>query len=214
MGFRYGSLVEDYNTGYMLQCEGWRSAFCHPERAAFLGDAPICLIDVVNQIKRWAVGLLEVGFSKFSPVTYGVRSMGLLMGLSYAHYAFWPMWSIPITIYAFLPQIALISGLSIFPKVCTTFMSFLTLGVQCSILGFAKQKKFARILQIQVESNTAGRHVPEGHFEAAWVRLFSYGVRFDSLILHVRLVLRVGSGPCPSIDDFYSCIEMVSTQQW
>ncbi|XP_030454109.1 cellulose synthase-like protein G3 [Syzygium oleosum] len=117
VGFRYGSLVEDYNTGYMLQCEGWRSAFCHPKRAAFLGDAPICLIDVVNQNKRWAVGLLEVGFSKFSPVTYGIRSMGLLMGLSYAHYAFWPLWSIPITIYAFLPQIALINGLSIFPKV-------------------------------------------------------------------------------------------------
>lgn len=117
VGFRYGSLVEDYYTGYKLQCEGWRSAFCHPERAAFLGDAPICLIDVLNQTKRWAIGLLEVGFCKFSPVTYGIQSMGLLMGLSYAHYAFWSMWSIPITIYAFLPQIALINGLSIFPKV-------------------------------------------------------------------------------------------------
>ncbi|KAF8033393.1 hypothetical protein BT93_D2105 [Corymbia citriodora subsp. variegata] len=117
VGFRYGSLVEDYYTGYKLQCEGWRSAFCHPERAAFLGDAPICLIDVLNQNKRWAIGLLEVGFSKFSPVTYGFRSMGLLMGLSYAHYAFWPMWCVPITIYAFVPQIALINGLSIFPKV-------------------------------------------------------------------------------------------------
>ncbi|XP_010053165.2 LOW QUALITY PROTEIN: cellulose synthase-like protein G3 [Eucalyptus grandis] len=117
VGFRYGSLVEDYYTGYKLQCEGWRSIFCHPKRAAFLGDAPICLIDVLNQNKRWAIGLLEVGFSKFSPVTYGVRSMGLLMGLSYAHYAFWPMWSVPITVYAFLPQIALINGLSIFPKV-------------------------------------------------------------------------------------------------
>ncbi|XP_048141203.1 cellulose synthase-like protein G2 [Rhodamnia argentea] len=117
VGFRYGSLVEDYYTGYMLQCEGWRSAFCHPERAAFLGDAPICLIDVLNQMKRWTIGLLEVAFSKFSPVTYGVRSMGLLMGLSYAHYAFSPMWCIPITVYAFLPQIALINGLSIFPKV-------------------------------------------------------------------------------------------------
>ncbi|KAI3421468.1 uncharacterized protein J3R85_012294 [Psidium guajava] len=117
VGFRYGSLVEDYYTGYKLQCEGWRSAFCHPERAAFLGDAPICLIDVLNQNKRWAIGLLEVAFSKFSPVTYGVQSMGLLMGLSYAHYAFWAMWSIAITVYAFLPQIALINGLSIFPKV-------------------------------------------------------------------------------------------------
>ncbi|KAF8033397.1 hypothetical protein BT93_D2107 [Corymbia citriodora subsp. variegata] len=117
VGFRYGSLVEDFDTGYKLQCEGWRSVFCHPDRAAFLGDVPICLIDALNQVKRWSIGLLEVGFSKFSPVSYGVQSMGLLMGLSYAHYAFWPMWSVPITIYAFLPQIALINGLSIFPKV-------------------------------------------------------------------------------------------------
>ncbi|KAF8033395.1 hypothetical protein BT93_D2106 [Corymbia citriodora subsp. variegata] len=117
VGFRYGSLVEDFYTSYKLQCEGWRSAFCHPERVAFLGDTPICLIDVLNQTKRWSIGFLEVAFSKFSPVTYGVRSMGLLMGLTYTHYSFWPMWCVPITIYAFLPQIALINGLSIFPKV-------------------------------------------------------------------------------------------------
>ncbi|KAK8493773.1 hypothetical protein V6N12_017871 [Hibiscus sabdariffa] len=46
MGFRYGSLVEDYYTGYRLQCEGWKSVFCNPERAAFLGDVPITLVDV------------------------------------------------------------------------------------------------------------------------------------------------------------------------
>ncbi|MBD4784890.1 hypothetical protein GUG12_13895, partial [Xanthomonas citri pv. citri] len=32
LGFRYGSLVEDYFTGYRLQCEGWESVFCHPSR--------------------------------------------------------------------------------------------------------------------------------------------------------------------------------------
>ncbi|KAL3742953.1 hypothetical protein ACJRO7_018282 [Eucalyptus globulus] len=130
-GHKYGSLVEDFYTGLKLQCKGWRSAFCHLERPAFLGDAPICLIDVLTQSKRWAIGLLEVAFSKFSPITFGVQSMGLLMGLSYAHHAFWPMWSVPITIYAFLPQIALINGLSICPKVsdpCFLIYIFLFLG--------------------------------------------------------------------------------------
>ncbi|XAR55157.1 Cellulose synthase (UDP-forming) [Bertholletia excelsa] len=117
LGFKYGSLVEDYYTGYRLHCEGWQTVFCHPDRAAFLGEVPINLNDVVSQGKRWHLGLLEVAFSKYSPITFGVKSMGPLMGLCYAHYAFWPIWSIPITIYAFLPQLALLGEVSIFPRV-------------------------------------------------------------------------------------------------
>ncbi|KAM7525905.1 hypothetical protein LguiA_015807 [Lonicera macranthoides] len=117
MGFRYGSLVEDYYTGYRLQCEGWKSVFCHPDRPAFLGDVPISLVDVLGQNKRWSIGLLEVAFSKYSPLTFGVRAMGPVMGLCYAHYAFWPIWSVPITIYSFIPQLALLNKVSIFPKV-------------------------------------------------------------------------------------------------
>ncbi|KAI3505310.1 hypothetical protein L1887_27375 [Cichorium endivia] len=117
LGFRYGSLVEDYFTGYRLQCEGWESVYCHPSRPAFLGDVPISLIDVVSQTKRWAIGLLEVGFSKYTPVVFGSLYMGHVMGLCYAQYAFWPIWSIPIVIYSFIPQIALINGLYIFPEV-------------------------------------------------------------------------------------------------
>jgi cellulose synthase/poly-beta-1,6-N-acetylglucosamine synthase-like glycosyltransferase len=78
---------------------------CNPNRAAFLGDAPITLVDLLNQQKRWAIGLLEVVFSKFSPLNFGIRSMGLLMGLAYAHIGMWAFWPIPITIYAFLPQL-------------------------------------------------------------------------------------------------------------
>ncbi|KAD6453595.1 hypothetical protein E3N88_08300 [Mikania micrantha] len=117
LGFRYGSLVEDYYTGYRLQCEGWESNFCHPSRPAFLGDVPISVIDAVSQTKRWAIGLLEVGFSKYTPVGFGAQCMGFIMGLCYAHYAFWPILSIPITIYSFLPQIALLNGIYIFPEV-------------------------------------------------------------------------------------------------
>ncbi|CAL8157700.1 unnamed protein product [Prunus armeniaca] len=117
IGVRYGSLVEDYFTGYRLQCEGWKSIFCHPDRAAFYGDIPINLVEVLNQNKRWAVGLLEVAFSKFSPITFGTRAMGPLMGLAYAHSGFWPIWSIPIISYAFLPQLTLLNGVTIFPKV-------------------------------------------------------------------------------------------------
>ncbi|EOA16068.1 hypothetical protein CARUB_v10004202mg [Capsella rubella] len=115
IGFRYGSLVEDYYTGYRLHGEGWRSVFCNPKRAAFRGDAPKSLIDVVSQQKRWAIGLFEVAFSRYSPITYGVKSMGL-MGLAYCQYAFWGFWSLPILVYGFLPQLALLYGVSVFPK--------------------------------------------------------------------------------------------------
>ncbi|EOY25083.1 Cellulose synthase like G3, putative [Theobroma cacao] len=116
-GFRYGSLVEDFYTGYRLQSEGWKSLFCHPERAAFLGDVPITFLDLLSQCKRWCIGLLEVTFSKYNTLIFGSRSMGIMMGLAYSHYAFWPIWCIPITLYSFLPQLALLNKVSIFPKV-------------------------------------------------------------------------------------------------
>ncbi|GMJ00455.1 cellulose synthase like G3, ARABIDOPSIS THALIANA CELLULOSE SYNTHASE-LIKE G3 [Hibiscus trionum] len=117
IGFRYGSLVEDYYTGYHMKCEGWRSVFCYPEKPAFLGDVPFNLLDVLGQNKRWAIGLLEVAFSRYSTIAYGVKAMGLLMGLGYSYYAFWPIYAIPVTTYSYLPQLALLHGVSIFPKV-------------------------------------------------------------------------------------------------
>ncbi|MFS7923686.1 putative cellulose synthase (UDP-forming) [Helianthus anomalus] len=86
-------------------------------RSAFLGNAPFSLIDSISQSKRWAIRLLEVFISRYMPMVFGARNMGIVMGLCYAHNAFWPIWSIPITIYSFLPQLALLNGFYIFPKV-------------------------------------------------------------------------------------------------
>ncbi|KAL7160642.1 hypothetical protein ABFS83_01G110100 [Erythranthe nasuta] len=116
-GFRYGSLVEDYYTGYQLHCQGWKSIFCNPKRASFLSEMPISLHEMITQTKRWSVGLLEVSFSKYSPLTFGTKSLGPLMAHCYSYYAFGPSWSIPILFYAFLPQISMLHNISIFPKV-------------------------------------------------------------------------------------------------
>ncbi|CAA7037387.1 unnamed protein product [Microthlaspi erraticum] len=116
IGFRYGSLVEDYYTGFNLHCEGWRSVFCSPKRVAFVGDSPKCLTDVLVQQMRWSVGLLEMLFLKYSPLTYGFKSLGLLMGLGYCHYVLWPFRSIPLIVYGLLPQLAMLYGVSVFPK--------------------------------------------------------------------------------------------------
>ncbi|KAI3787558.1 hypothetical protein L1987_42117 [Smallanthus sonchifolius] len=120
MGFRYGSLVEDVNTSFRLQCQGWTSMFCDPERASFLGNSPKSLNDILNQSKRWCIGLLEMAMSKHNPITYGLTFMNPLHALCYTYYnfwAFWAFWAIPIVIYAFLPQLALLNSSSIFPKV-------------------------------------------------------------------------------------------------
>ncbi|KAJ6946039.1 hypothetical protein NC651_000958 [Populus alba x Populus x berolinensis] len=94
IGYRYGSLVEDYFTGLRLHSEGWRSTFCNPDRPAFLGDAPVSLIDLLVQQKRWTVGVLEVVFLKCSLLTFGFRAMGPLAGLGCSMCAFYPIYSI------------------------------------------------------------------------------------------------------------------------
>ncbi|KAG2680810.1 hypothetical protein I3760_11G115300 [Carya illinoinensis] len=78
------------------------------ERPAFLGDAPISLIDALNQVQRWSIGTLHAYFSSFSPLAFGTRSLGPLMGLAHTHYCLWPTWFIPLTLYAFLPQLSLL----------------------------------------------------------------------------------------------------------
>lgn len=119
IGFRYGSVIEDFFTSYRLHCQGWKSIFCKPNRAAFLGNAPMTLDTLLTQSKRWAMGGSEVAFSKYSPLKYGFLSINTFQVLCYTHYATWTIWSIPITIYAFLPQLALINSFPLFPKVCT-----------------------------------------------------------------------------------------------
>ncbi|OVA08227.1 Cellulose synthase [Macleaya cordata] len=91
MGFRYGSLVEDFFTGYRMQCEGWQGVFCDPQTPAFLGDFPISLNDTLIQVKRWSVGLIEVGFSKYCPFTFGTRRHSLLMDMAYGFDSVWPL---------------------------------------------------------------------------------------------------------------------------
>ncbi|KAL5989411.1 hypothetical protein ACLOJK_010302 [Asimina triloba] len=121
LGMRYGSLVEDFYTGYKLHCEGWESVFCNPEKAAFLGDVPINLNDVLSQTKRWCVGLLEVFYSQFSPATFGASRLPAPVAICYTHHSLWSAWSVPLTIYAFLPQLALLAQIPLFPKISNTW---------------------------------------------------------------------------------------------
>ena len=66
LGWIYGSITEDILTGFKMHCRGWRSIYCMPKRAAFKGSAPINLSDRLNQVLRWALGSVEIFFSRHS----------------------------------------------------------------------------------------------------------------------------------------------------
>uniref|UniRef100_A0AAU8GRF2 Cellulose synthase-like protein G3 n=1 Tax=Anoectochilus roxburghii TaxID=569774 RepID=A0AAU8GRF2_9ASPA len=116
IGFRYGSLVEDYYTGYILRCEGWQAVFCNPDRPAFLGDAPKTLHESLSQAKRWVVGFYEVGFSRYSPLFYGIKKTTLLAALCNLHHSFWGLPGIGLIVYGLLPQLFLFYDKPLFPK--------------------------------------------------------------------------------------------------
>lgn len=117
VGFRYGSLVEDFFTGYLLHCEGWESVFYNPKRAAFIGKFPITLDGVLRQGKRWAVGLSDVAFSKYCPITFGRRHCSKILCLAYLNYTFRAIPFIPVAFYGIFPQIAAVHQIQIFPCV-------------------------------------------------------------------------------------------------
>ncbi|XP_078431361.1 cellulose synthase-like protein G3 [Wolffia australiana] len=117
MGMRYGSLVEDFNSGYHMMCRGWESVVCDPEPPAFLGDVPITLNDALVQNSRWCLGAAQVAFSKYSPFVYGCRRVPVAMAMCYARYAIRLIWCVPVMIYGVLPQLALAFQVRLFPSV-------------------------------------------------------------------------------------------------
>lgn len=111
-------MVEDYFTGFILHCKGWRSVFYNPTRPAFLGSATTNLNDTLVQGTRWSSGLIEVLFSRFCPLIYGLISrMPLLECMCYAYLASQPLYCFPAWFLAIIPQLCLLNGIPIYPKV-------------------------------------------------------------------------------------------------
>ncbi|KAJ8641979.1 hypothetical protein MRB53_018673 [Persea americana] len=122
IGFLYASVLEDYITGFHMHCKGWKSIYYDPLRPQFLGSSPINLNDILVQWKRWSSGLLEVAFSRFCPLTYGIISRNpILHTLCYGYVAFLPLYSIFALCYATVPPLCLLNGISLYPKVSDTW---------------------------------------------------------------------------------------------
>ncbi|XP_049361193.1 cellulose synthase-like protein G2 [Solanum verrucosum] len=132
IGFLYHSVVEDYFTGFIMHCKGWKSVLYNPSRPAFLGSSTTNLNDTLVQGTRWNSGLAEVLFSRFCPLIYGLKSrMPLLERMCYAYLASQPLFCFPAWFLAIIPQLCLLNGIPIYPKVSSPWFfvySFLFLS--------------------------------------------------------------------------------------
>ncbi|PON90312.1 Cellulose synthase [Trema orientale] len=117
MGLMYGCLVEDVLTGLLVQCRGWRSMYCSPERKAFLGAAPTTLLQTLVQHKRWTEGDLQILLSRYCPLTYGYQKIPIRLQLSYLLYLLWPLNCLPSLYYVIVPSLCLLKGISLFPQI-------------------------------------------------------------------------------------------------
>ncbi|KAG6423323.1 hypothetical protein SASPL_113717 [Salvia splendens] len=123
VGFRYFAVVEDYFTGLILHCEGWKSVYYESSRArpGFLGTSPDNLGEVLVQHSRWSVGFNQVAFSRYSPLVYGLLRMSILQSICYAEIAFFTISFLPLYILALLPQISLLQGIHLYPQLSSPF---------------------------------------------------------------------------------------------
>lgn len=117
VGFLYQSVLEDYLTGFTMHCGGWTSVYCNPSRPQFLGSGVTNMNDMLVQATRWSSGLFDVAISKYSPLIYGPLRMSILESICYAHLAYLPLYFIPVWCFGLIPQLCLLNGIPLYPKV-------------------------------------------------------------------------------------------------
>ncbi|RVX21747.1 Cellulose synthase-like protein G2 [Vitis vinifera] len=126
VGFLYQSVVEDYLTGFIMHCRGWTSVYCNPSKPQFLGSGVTNMNDMLVQGTRWSSGLFDVAISKFSPLIYGPLRMSILESFCYAYLAYFPLYFISVWCFGIIPQLCLLNGIPLYPKVLFTGGSFQT----------------------------------------------------------------------------------------
>ncbi|KAL8172181.1 hypothetical protein V2J09_023985 [Rumex salicifolius] len=135
IGWIYGSVTEDILTGFKMHARGWRSIYCMPKLAAFKGSAPINLSDRLNQVLRWALGSVEILFSRHCPLWYGYNGrLKWLERFAYVNTTIYPITSLPLVAYCTLPAICLLTGKFIIPQI-SNFASIWFISLFLSIFA-------------------------------------------------------------------------------
>ncbi|CAJ1979070.1 unnamed protein product [Sphenostylis stenocarpa] len=118
VGWIYGSITEDKLLGLTIHEKGWRSELCTPNPIAFTGIAPGGGPTAMAQQKRWAIGLLEIFFSKHCPL-FGTmfHKLTLRQCLAYMWIInYWGLKSIFEVSYACLLSHCIITNSNFLPK--------------------------------------------------------------------------------------------------
>lgn len=123
IGYSYECLLESTFTGYLLHCKGWLSVYLYPKRPCFLGCTTIDMKDAMVQLMKWTSGLLGVGISKFSPLTYAFSRMSILQSMCYGYFTFSALFGVSFLIYGIVLPVCLLKGVPVFPKVRSKFES-------------------------------------------------------------------------------------------
>ncbi|KAF3781436.1 putative cellulose synthase A catalytic subunit 8 UDP-forming [Nymphaea thermarum] len=135
IGWIYGSVTEDILTGFKMHARGWKSIYCMPHRPAFKGSAPINLSDRLNQVLRWALGSVEILFSRHCPIWYGYEGrLKWLERFAYINTTIYPITSIPLLAYCTLPAVCLLTGKFIIPQI-SNFASIWFIALFLSIFA-------------------------------------------------------------------------------
>ncbi|KAM5580594.1 cellulose synthase-like protein H1 [Rosa sericea] len=118
VGWIYGSLTEDLLTGMKIHARGWKSILCMLDPPGFIGSAPKSVPVMLTQRKRWITGLLEVLFSKNSPIFSTLNAkLEFRMCLAYIWILIWGLHCIPALCYSLLPAYCIITNSHFLPKI-------------------------------------------------------------------------------------------------
>ncbi|CAL0333934.1 unnamed protein product [Lupinus luteus] len=117
VGWIYGSITEDVQTGLTIHRKGWRSEMCTPNPIGFTGCAPIGLPTAMTQQKRWVTGMVEIFFSRHCPILATLfGNLPFRMFLAYMWIIDWGLRSLPQTCYVSLLTYCIITNSNFLPK--------------------------------------------------------------------------------------------------
>ncbi|KAJ7954756.1 Cellulose synthase [Quillaja saponaria] len=117
VGFSYDCLLESTFTGYLLHCRGWTSVYLYPKKPCFLGCTPVDMKEAMVQYTKWISELFLLAISRFNPLTFGISRMSILQSMCYGYLTIMPILSVAMIFYATVPQLCLLRGVPLFPKV-------------------------------------------------------------------------------------------------
>ncbi|GLJ47471.1 hypothetical protein SUGI_1002030 [Cryptomeria japonica] len=136
IGWIYGSLTYNVLTGMKIHARGWQSVYCVPFRPAFKVNGTMNLADCLRELLHWALGSMEILLSKHCPLWYRWRSGQLdwLQRIAYINIVVYPLASVPLIAYCFLPAVCLLTGKFIIPPLDNIGIMWVT-GLLASVMA-------------------------------------------------------------------------------